>query len=115
MLDRCQASGAGLPAKLWLGSARTGRLLGVTDAGNPNVDRLRITQRDRAAASDREDVAPEQSIVVHFNAAERSAMSTEAERLHDEMNGRNLAYGKSSPHRQLVGLIGEGRRAGVAP
>ena len=71
------------------------------------ADGWRVSLGDSAALSARENVDSARAVAVHFDADKIAVIQDEAMRRHEVMDGRNLAYGASTPARQLAGTLGE--------
>lgn len=84
----------------------------MSDVTGRRVEGCRITFGDDAAISTMESVDPSQVIVVEFDRDKQRVLSDAAIERHEAMKDRHdLPYGFSTPHGQLVGVLGE---AGVA-
>lgn len=84
----------------------------MSDVTGRRVEGCRITFGDDAAISTMESVDPSQVIVVEFDRDKQRVLSDAAIERHEAMKDRyDLPYGFSTPHGQLVGVLGE---AGVA-
>lgn len=79
----------------------------MSDTERRRAQGCTVTVGHGAALSLRENVVVTEAIVVQFDRAKQRALAAAAAARHEAMKDKKLPYGPSTPHGQLVGVLGE--------